>query len=58
MTNLRTRRMTKRTMKHARHASPKPGAGAAMPRWFVYPFFGLHMLMFGLSGFFMAYAAD
>ncbi len=27
-------------------------------RWFVYPFFGFHMLMFGLSGFFMAYAAN
>ncbi|RZA20843.1 MAG: hypothetical protein EOP93_04865 [Lysobacteraceae bacterium] len=24
--------------------------------WFVYPFFGIHMLMFGLSGFFMAYS--
>ena len=24
--------------------------------WFIYPFFGIHMLMFGLSGFFMAYA--
>ena len=26
--------------------------------WFVYPFFGIHMLMFGLSGFLMAYADD
>lgn len=26
--------------------------------WFIYPFFGIHMLMFGLSGFLMAYAAD
>lgn len=25
--------------------------------WFVYPFFGIHMLMFGLSGFVMAYSA-
>ena len=25
-------------------------------KWFIYPFFGFHMLMFGLSGFFMAYA--
>ena len=23
--------------------------------WFIYPFFGIHMLMFGLSGFFLAY---
>lgn len=30
--------------------------GAA--RWFVYPFFGFHMLMFGLSGFMMAYASE
>jgi len=27
-------------------------------RWFVYPFFGFHMLMFGLSGFLMAYAKE
>lgn len=26
--------------------------------WFIYPFFGIHMLMFGLSGFLMAYSAD
>ena len=26
--------------------------------WFIYLFFGIHMLMFGLSGFFMAYASD
>ncbi len=26
-------------------------------RWFIYPFFGIHMLMFGLSGFLMAYSA-
>ena len=26
--------------------------------WFIYIFFGIHMLMFGLSGFFMAYASD
>lgn len=26
--------------------------------WFIYPFFGVHMLMFGLSGFLMAYSAD
>lgn len=25
--------------------------------WFIYPFFGVHMLAFGLSGFFMAYGA-
>ena len=27
-------------------------------KWFIYPFFGVHMLMFGLSGFLMAYASD
>ena len=26
--------------------------------WFIYLFFGIHMLMFGLSGFFMAYSSD
>lgn len=45
-------------MTYANHANPKPGARAGMPKWFVYPFFGVHMLMFGLSGFFMAYASD
>lgn len=27
-------------------------------KWFIYPFFGIHMLMFGLSGFLMAYASN
>ena len=26
--------------------------------WFIYLFFGIHMLMFGLSGFLMAYTSD
>ena len=26
--------------------------------WFIYIFFGIHMLMFGLSGFLMAYSSD
>ena len=26
--------------------------------WFIYPFFGFHMLMFGLSGFLMAYSTS
>lgn len=26
--------------------------------WFIYPFFGVHMLVFGLSGFLMAYAPE
>lgn len=26
--------------------------------WFIYPFFGVHMLAFGLSGFFLAYASS
>ena len=29
-----------------------------MPARFIYPFFLFHMLMFGLSGFFMAYSND
>ena len=32
--------------------------GAHVPWYGIYPFFLLHMLMFGLSGFFMAYADD
>lgn len=32
--------------------------GKSMPWFFVYPFFMVHMLMFGLSGFMMAYASD
>ena len=27
---------------------------ASAMKWFIYPFFGIHMLMFGLSGFLMA----
>ena len=34
------------------------GKGAALPMRFVYPFFLIHMLAFGLSGFFMAYSSD
>lgn len=26
--------------------------------WFIYPFFAIHMLMFGLSGFIMAYSSN
>lgn len=29
-----------------------------MDKRFIYPFFGIHMLMFGLSGFFMAYSSS
>lgn len=32
--------------------------GEPMPMLFIYPFFLVHMGMFGLSGFLMAYAAD
>jgi hypothetical protein len=32
--------------------------GSDAPIWFIYPFFLFHMLMFGLSGFFMAYGAQ
>lgn len=32
--------------------------GNPMPWYFIYPFFGVHMLVFGLSGFFMAYSSD
>lgn len=34
------------------------GMGAALPKRFVYPFFLVHMLMFGLSGFVLAYGAE
>ena len=29
-----------------------------VPLWFIYPFFGIHMLAFGVSGFFLAYAVQ
>lgn len=32
--------------------------GSQMPARFIYPFFLVHMLMFGLSGFLMAYSSD
>jgi hypothetical protein len=32
--------------------------GEQIPWYFIYPFFMVHMGMFGLSGFFMAYASD
>jgi hypothetical protein len=32
--------------------------GEPAPMYFIYPFFLVHMGMFGLSGFFMAYGAD
>lgn len=43
--------------------APAKGAGGlpgmrSKTGWFIYPFFGIHMLMFGLSGFLMAYSAD
>ena len=45
-------------MKDARSTPSAAGTDhAAMPgkgMWFIYPFFGIHMLMFGLSGFLMA----
>ena len=31
---------------------------ASMPWFFIYPFFAVHMLMFGVSGFLMAYSDD
>jgi hypothetical protein len=37
-----------------------PSGATGMPAkagWFIYPFFGFHMLMFGLSGFLMAYSS-
>lgn len=35
-----------------------PGQGGAMPWYFIYPFFFVHMGVFGFSGFFMAYSSD
>lgn len=34
------------------------GGMAGAPKWFVYPFFLVHMLMFGFAGFMLAYGAD
>lgn len=34
------------------------GQGPSQPWYFIYPFFMVHMLAFGLSGFFMAYSSD
>src|SRR5690606_27486770 len=36
----------------------KGGMAAGMPKIFIYPFFLFHMLMFGISGFVLAYGAD
>ena len=41
-----------------RDPTPASGDVRAMGGMFIYLFFGIHMLMFGLSGFFMAYASD
>ncbi len=47
-----------------KHSRAKTGvvdgtqAGPLPPKRFIYPFFGLHMLAFGLSGFLMAYMPD
>jgi hypothetical protein len=32
--------------------------GSDVPIWFIYPFFFIHMLMFGGSGFFLAYGSQ
>ena len=39
-------------------ARPPQHAASAFPKRFVYPFFGVHMLMFGLSGFAIAYGSE
>src|SRR5690606_4066323 len=41
-------------------ATEAQGAGsfAGAPKYFVYPFFLVHMLMFGVAGFVLAYGAD
>ena len=36
----------------------KPVQSMAQLKLFIYPFFGFHMLMFGLSGFLMAYSTN
>jgi len=48
-------------MKHGNESGNTAGVPAALrspPGIFIYLFFGVHMLAFGLSGFFMAYASD
>lgn len=41
-------------------ATEAQGAGsfAGAPKYFIYPFFLVHMLMFGVAGFVLAYGAD
>src|SRR5690606_32814756 len=41
-------------------ATEAQGAGsfAGAPKYFVYPFFLVHMLMFGVAGFVLAYGAE
>ena len=47
-------------MKDPQRKLPEQGLSAMREQagMFIYLFFGIHMLMFGLSGFFMAYATD
>lgn len=47
-------------MKHGNESGNAAGMPAprSPPGLFIYLFFGVHMLAFGLSGFFMAYASD
>ena len=41
-----------------RNADGSPRVANRMPMWFVYPFFLVHMGMFGASGFVMAYGRE
>lgn len=50
-----TRRKDMPTGKSTAVAAP---AMSGMPKYFIYPFFLVHMLMFGISGFVLAYGAD
>jgi hypothetical protein len=43
---------------HAKNAVGGVTAGSLPSKRFIYPFFGLHMLAFGMSGFLMAYSPD
>ncbi len=50
-----------RFLKQARDgtaAIDRTGRGPGQATWFIYQFFGVHMLIFGLTGFLIAYMSD
>ena len=47
----------RKSQKELKISGKSDGIGKDFPRFFIYPFFLVHMLGFGLSGFFMAYSS-